>query len=421
MRYLTILFISLGLSASVPAQAQTWVDVFNPFQMLDLNLEIAQADWDTIRHDTTNEIEVPALFWAVGEEDTKLLVSVRRKSSRALPSEADPIKVAYKVDINEFVGGQRWRDLTKLSLENGADTDPISEGLAWNLHEMATGTGFYPSDYHAGLAAWVRLFINGQYIGVYINVEERDSQFLRNRALPRGTTAEGVRQSWLYEIDDLGAGSFELEDGDLPHGPTWTALCYAPFTVGTKQARACPTPDDATLATDLPNVIDMSSMLTQGAVDAFSSNGDALFTHGKNFRHIDFNTNLFPERKRLYLMWDLDAAITDITANIYAKKARKGISQTEYQRVILNHPAFRTQYNAIMTGLLDGPLSEAALHGFLDGAEAVVALALAEDPYAGFGSGEAVSAHFAGLRGWVSQRIVNVKGQVQANQPPPRP
>ncbi len=249
MRYLTIPLIALSLIAPVPAMAQTWVDVFNPFQVLTLNLEMEQTDWDTIRHDTTNEIEVPARFWADGEEDTRLLVSVRRKSSRALPSEADPIKVGLKVDINEFASGQRWRSLTKLSLENGADTDPISEGLAWNLHEKATGPGFYPSDYHAGLAAWVRLFVNGQ------------------------------------------------------------------------------------------------------------------------------------------------------------------------------HPAFRARYNAIMTGLLDpttGPLSETALHDFLDGVEAAVTAALVADPYAGFDSADAAAAFFTGLRGWVSQRIVNVQGQVAANQPPPR-
>ena len=70
-------------------------------------------------------------------------------------------------------------------------------------------------------------------------------------------------------------------------------------------------------------------------------------------------------------MWDLDGAITDVAANIYAKKARKGFSQTQYQAVLLSHPTFRTQYNEIMTGLLDGPLSEATLHGFLDGVEPV--------------------------------------------------
>lgn len=165
-------------------------------------------------------------------------------------------------------------------------------------------------------------------------------------------------------------------------------------------------------------------MLTQGAVDAFSSNSDALFTHGKNLRFIDFNTTLFPERKRLFLMWDLDAAITDVNANIYAQKSRRGFNQTEYQRVILNHSMFRLQYNSIMTGLLDpatGPLSETALVNFLDGVQAVVTPALVADPYAGINSEAEASALFTGLRAWVRQRIINVQGQVLENQPPPGP
>ena len=70
--------------AAPGAFAQGWPEVFNPFQILNLNLQLSQQDWDTIRHDTTNEIEVPAMFWADGE--VPILVSVRRKSSRALPS-----------------------------------------------------------------------------------------------------------------------------------------------------------------------------------------------------------------------------------------------------------------------------------------------------------------------------------------------
>jgi spore coat protein CotH len=419
----SLLFACLAaFVAAAPAQSQAWVDVFNPSQLLTLSLEMDPADWDTIRRDTTNEIEVPASFYAEGGTEPSMLVSVRRKSSRALPSEADPVKVGLKIDINEFVSGQTWRSLTKLTLENGADTNPISEGFAWNLHEMATGEGRYPAGYHPGLASWVRLFVNGELIGLYVNVEERDSQFLRNRALPRGTAA-GVRRSWLYEIDDLGAGTFELEDGDLPHGPTWTELCYAPFTVGNKKNPPCPAPSDESLAMRLPELIDMPIMLTQGAVDAFSSNSDALFTHGKNFRHIDVNTTLFPDRKRLYLMWDLDAAITGVDTNIYAQQAQKGYTQTEYQRVILNHPVFRAQYNAIMAGLLNqvsGPLSETSLHAFLDGVEATTAAALAADPYAGFDM-EGAGALFDSLRSWVSQRIANVQEQLQANLPAARP
>lgn len=410
-----------GVVAAVPAQAQEWVGVYNPTQVLTLNLTVSAQDWDTIRHDLTNEIEVPAQFWADGGPEPPLLVSVRRKSSRALPSESNPQKVSIKIDVNEFVDGQTWRGLTKLSLENGADTDPISEGFAWNLHELATGPGLYPSGYHAGLAAWVRLVVNDELIGLYVTVEERDSQFLRNRLLPRGGTPS---RSWLYEIDDIGAGLFELEDGNLSHGPTWTELCYAPFSGG-KGAGGCATPNDAFLATRLPQLIDMPIMLTQGAVDAFSSNRDALFTHGKNFRHIDFNPAYAVNegRKRLYLMWDLDAAITNTDANIYATKSGRRFTQTPYQQVILNHPMFRDQYNTIMRALLDpatGPLSETALHAFLTSVEPHVAFALAEDPYAGF-TPASVAAHFDALRNWVTDRIAIVLNQVSENVPAPRP
>lgn len=174
----------------------------------------------------------------------------------------------------------------------------------------------------------------------------------------------------------------------------------------------------------------MQVMLTQGAIDAFSANGDALFTHGKNFRFADFSsdpsdpTDPLANLKRRYYMWDLDEALGDVTTNIYAQKTRRGaFTQTEYQRVILNHPDFRVQYNDIMTRLLipGGPLSETALHGFLNDVEVAVSQALATDPYAGFGSAAAVAAHFETLRRWVSERIVNVLNQVSANQPPPRP
>ena len=198
-----------------------WPALYDPYTVLTLNLQMTDGDWNTIRHDTTNEIEVPCQFWADGE--TPIFCSCRRKSSRALPSEGNPIKVGMKVDINEFVDGQKWHGVTKVSLENGADMDPIAEGLAWNLHEMASIDGFYGAGYHAGLASWVRVYVNGQFIGVYINVEERDSQFLRNRNIHFGGS-----RTWLYEIDETDPGFFEHEVGGPAHSPLWNELNFSP-------------------------------------------------------------------------------------------------------------------------------------------------------------------------------------------------
>ena len=390
------------------ANAQAWPDVFNPFQILTLNLQLADQDWDTIRHDTTNEIEVPAQFWADGE--TPILVSVRRKSSRALPSEANPIKIGLKIDINELVDGQKWRDLTKVSLENGADSGVIQEGLAWNLHRLASGS----YGYQAALASWVQLRINGQLIGVFVNAEQRDKQMLRNRGLWTDD------ETWIFDQDDIGVP--EIEEGD-GFSPTYNTLCYVPFRVaGKKSSGTCPTPTDAVLANQLPQLINMRGMLTQGAVDAYTDNPDALLSHGKNFQFVDFidPNNTGKDTRRLYFPWDQDAVFRSTTGNIYASGSGRKVAPSPYQEVILRHPLFRAQYNQIMLDLLNGPMSVANVQNFLNQAEAVISSALANDPFPT--TDGSPSQEFDQLRAWVAARDVNVRSQLSANGPPnPRP
>ena len=388
--------------------AQAWPDVFNPFQILTLNLQLADQDWDTIRHDTTNEIEVPALFWADGE--TPILVSVRRKSSRALPSEANPIKIGLKIDINELVDGQKWRDLTKVSLENGADSGVVQEGLAWNLHRLASSS----YGYQAALAAWVQLRINGQLIGVFVNAEQRDKQMLRNRGLWTDD------ETWIFDQDDIGVP--EIEEGD-GFSPTYDTLCYVPFRAGGKKdSGTCPTPTDAQLANQLPLLINMPGMLTQGAVDAYTDNPDALLSHGKNFQFVDFidPNNTGKDTRRLYFPWDLDAVFRSTTGSIYASGSGRKVSPSPYQEVILRHPVFRAQYNQIMNDLLNGPLSVANVQNFLNQAEAAISSALANDPFPT--TDASPSGEFDQLRAWVTARDANVRSQLSANGPPsPRP
>ena len=219
----------------MPARAQdpppAWVAVFNPFQLLTLNLSLSPNDWDTIRRDTKFEIEVPARFWADGEEP--IVVSVRRKASRALPSESDPVKVGLKVDINEFVSGQKWHGLAKVSLENGVDSGVLSEGLVWNIHRLASGPEGY--GYLSGLASWVRVVVNGESIGVYVNAEQRDKQMLKNRGVWVDKVA-GVDKTWLYDQHDM--STIELEEG-APHSPTYTQLCYSPFSNLSRKNGGC--------------------------------------------------------------------------------------------------------------------------------------------------------------------------------------
>ena len=135
------------------AHAQEWPAVYDPFQILTLNLELNPVDWQTVLNDETYDIEVPVWFWTGSEEP--IYVSVRRKSGDPISTGGGAPKVSLKIDINEYIEGQKWRSLTKLSLENGDDSDIVREGLAWNVHRLASCEEGY--GYEAGFASWMRV------------------------------------------------------------------------------------------------------------------------------------------------------------------------------------------------------------------------------------------------------------------------
>ena len=368
------------------AAAQGWPDVFDPLQLLTLNLEMDNADWQTIQNDETFTIEVPAMFWADGE--VPILVAVRRKSATPIQNGTPFKKVSLKIDINELVPGQMWNDLRKLSLENGDDEDVVKEGFAWYLHRVASAPEGY--GYNAGLASWVKLNINDVYTGVYVNAEQRDKRFLQNRAIwVSGAT-------WLYKVSS--PNQPELRFGGPEDSPTFEALCYEPFA----PQPTCATPDNATLAAELPALVNMQGILTLGAVTAFTASPDAIFSAGKNFYFADFTFGL----TRRHYPWDLDSVMGGGAVNndVYPAGA-------SYATILLAVPEFRAQYSQILNDLLCGPFGEAELHGFLDALEPVLTDALLAD--ANNQLEDTVGEHFDSIRSWVSRRLTVVAGQIE--------
>jgi len=383
-------------------------------------LAIAEA-WDKVRFDTTNSVIVKAYFYERfnGVDEDPLTVGVRRKSSRALPSEANPLKIGMKVRFGDFVSGQKWHGVTQLSLENGGDISPLHEGMAWQLHQMAGVSGFYGDGFNPALAAWSTVTVNGIPLGVYTNVEERNKQFLRNRNLwTSGTT-------WMYEQDDLGIPTLDegpdpLADGTLVHSQTFKDLCFTPFRPTTGEyAATCSAPSDGTLDDLLNSKIFMTGFLTQAAIDAFTTNDDALMK-GKNYNFIDRTGEL-----RRYYPWDLDAVFRTLTKNVYAyatstNKRVTTYSQTPWQSMVLNHPIYRTRFNETMIALLNGPISATQIDALFARIRPQLEPALAADPYFTFNSTGTAREHLDSLRSWITSRDAEVRRQVQANLPAPR-
>ncbi len=371
--------------------APEWKEAYDPLIVRTLHLQVEEADWDRVRFDQPVEGQTEgqerAEAWFHGEGESAIRVEIRRKGQTdpALPDEGNPQKVSLKIDMNAIVPGQRWHGLRKLSLENGGDIGPLQEGFAWQIHRMAADAGYYR--YDAANAAWVRLYLNGNLLGVFVSTEQRDEQLLRNRDL------YSPYDTWLYKID--GGTYLEVGTGD---STTHTHLSFPPFNSkpggGGRPGGGGTTPD---LDADLPQWIDMESMLTLAACEAFVENNDGLFTHsGKNSFAADFNPpNL---RRRLYFPWDMDASIKDGNSGIYGSEP--------YQTQILGHAWFGRVYEHTLRELLAGPLATASLHAFLDQLEPVLGPALEADPYAAPEGGSAAA--FADLRDWAARRTANV-------------
>ena len=437
----TIFFVCTAQAVEIDWPEPNWPEIFDSNALLTLHLQMDSADWNTILHDSPDAngcidepIEVPAWFWMAGEEHLKIKVSVRRKNGSAFPNETDPCKVALKIDINEYYcdpcsencdldpeydpnAAPEWHGLKKLSLEVNSDAiaDVVSEGLSCNLHRMASVPQGY--GYDAWHANWVKLYVNGDYIGIYVNNEQRDKQFLVNRGLYVS------HLSWLYKYANCEPGFYlRVGDDDFPKSPAIDALCYEPFVNEGNfpdlmpSGGVCSVPNDVNVIADMNQWVNMQGLLAMTAVDAFIANSDCLFSHGQEAYFHDF---YLPDpcetRKRMYFPWDNDGITRSLDWDIYHSK-----TSIAYSEVILNKPVFRAQYNQIMRDLLKGPLSETNIHDFLNSVEPVLTSAIEADPWAMSevtGKGYSTVAElFDGLRSWISQRISNVLAQIDFDE-----
>ena len=375
-----LLFATLA-SSSHHLEAAAWEELYDPLRVRTIYLRMESGNWSSVVSDSDFDDPQNAQLWT--DEEFPIAVTVKRKSDPAVGQ-----KVSVKIDINARVPGQTWHGVKKLSLENGAEGGLVKEGFAWAMHRLASEGESY--DYPAAHAAWVRLVVDGQLIGVYASVEERDKQMLENRGMWKENA------TWLYKNDP----NAELEAG-TGNSPTYLHLCYSPFR------NACAQP---ALEADLQTWIDMQGMLTLGAIEAFTGNRDGLFTHdGKNHFFADFAPPT--QLKRLYFPWDLDTGISDASASILGYGG-------EYSSQILGQPWFRQWFLHILNDLIDGPLSAAVLTDFLNRLEPVLTPALLEDPNSSV-EGEPAG-HFQSLRQWITNRVANVRMQIGPVVGPPR-
>ncbi|MCX7876408.1 MAG: CotH kinase family protein [Melioribacteraceae bacterium] len=99
---------------------------------------------------------------------TNVAIRIRGNTSRTAQ------KKSFKISFNTFQKGREFYDVEKLNL-NGEHNDPsiARSKLSWNL--------FQKNGFIASRANHALVYINNTFMGVYINVENIDDEFLKKR------------------------------------------------------------------------------------------------------------------------------------------------------------------------------------------------------------------------------------------------
>lgn len=130
-------------------------------------------DFITMVGDSTGSTyEFPAEFIYISSafNDTIDTVGIRLRGNTSLAS----AKKSFKIDFNVYQPGFKWYDLKSLNL-NGEHND-VSIMRSRTCQEMLRWSGL-----PAARTSYIELFINGEYKGIYLNVEHIDDQFIEAR------------------------------------------------------------------------------------------------------------------------------------------------------------------------------------------------------------------------------------------------
>jgi hypothetical protein len=357
-RSLAVLAIASSLHGlATPRLAAGCADLDDPYQVLDLHLELAPADWEAIVLDETYELERPASFHC-GEE-TPIPANVRRKRGRLLQEPpTEPVlteKVSLKIDLDDLVEDGEWHGHRKLSLENGSrvwdEGVLLREGLSWWL--MA----------HAGMvtgqASWVRLHVNGRAIGVYTRVEQVDKSFLRRRV--------GEDGGFLWKGDPTVFPPKRQETREGETDPWAEALCFEPFEIGRDVCSAPPGAFEG-----LSAQVDLHQLLTLGAVNSIIANIDGPLSAPWNCFWYD------SPRPRLYVPWDLDAGL--YSDYLFQDPHTTQDGGAKYYQLLIARPEIRDRYDAILGRLIREVSSPEIVGRLLDALAPTVGQAIDADP-----------------------------------------
>jgi hypothetical protein len=278
---------AVAIDAGPDAGPDPTYDLYDPAVVRDIHITLPPASVAALNADprtyVSGDLEV--------DGETVTNVGVRLKGEynfRTLDQ-----KAAFKIKLDEFVTGQTFHGLHRMTLNNSIE-DPsfVAERLVY--------VAFRAAGVSAPRCNSARVFVNGELFGLYVDIETEDKTFVsRWHDDATGNLYEELGYEFLPGNED----GFDLETNTAANDRSDLTAFFAAIAAA----------DDATLDTDLDAVLDFDQFFRGQALEAILNQWDG-------YGYTQFGPNNFriyhepATGKFTYIPWGMDMSLKPLGA-----------------------------------------------------------------------------------------------------------
>ena len=222
-------------------------------------------------------------------------VGVRYKGNGTFLSSRESLKRSLKLDLNQFVKGQKLAGMSQLNLHNSVrDPGGMNEAIAYRL--------FREGEVPAPRTAYARVYVtvpgkhNRRYFGLYNLVEDVGSAFAEEHfTAEKGAILKPVTPNLFSDLGDDWKNYNQTYDpkGDLAEDQKRRIVDFSKFSS---------TASDRDFAAKIGDYIDLDNFARYMAITTWLTDLDGILGPGQNYY-----LYLHPKtQKFLFIPWDQD-------------------------------------------------------------------------------------------------------------------
>jgi hypothetical protein len=334
---LASLFFKLNAQPAFPDPGPLYVS--NSVPRIDIMIHPDTLAWIYENVESNHEFRATFVFNDGNIHDTINDIGFRLRGNTSRHSQ----KKSLKVSFNTFISGRKYHGVEKLNL-NGEHNDPsvIRARLVWDI--------FNQSKIGVPRSNHVRVYINNNYYGLYINVEHIDENFVKTRF--GNNDGDLYKCLWPADLDYLGSNPnlYKLEhsgrrvyDLKIQDNDDYSLIAEFIKTLNNTPLSQLPC--------ELEKIFNVQDYLKIAALDILTANWDGYIFNKNNF-YLYFNTDtgLFE-----YIPYDVDNSfgidwfnVNWSTRNIYSWNPSSGSEKRALYTRIMQVPEYKAQFSYYM-------------------------------------------------------------------------